>query len=305
MKTILAIDSTTEVLSASVSENGNIVSELEDNKSQRHMVNIINDIDTVLKHANKTVKDIDLFSINLGPGDFTGGRIGISVVKMFSMLSGKPVFGFNSLDVFSTGCVLKNINSISKKMIDLGGVYIMPLMDVRNDEIYFSIYEVKNYADSNNLIFRFDFEGKQYYLYKRFGDFLLGRDDFSKKFSQIINQLNLLKKCNCLTCSQIFNNGNSSEDTGQGKEQNHDFTVLQKEFLLILTANAVKSHKELFENLIRDIKSENKGVSMSLDEKNVNPNSKYLNFLADYSFSNGLKSLPIAPVYVRDFIAFK
>ena len=332
MSTILAIDSTTELLSISVSENDIILSELKDDKSQKHMVNIINDIDATLKKAKKTIKDIDLFSVNLGPGDFTGGRIGISVVKIFSMLSDKPVFGFNCLDIFSVGCAIKNIEAIknvkkksnntinninnnvnnnssdevntsfndndyfnnngNKNNENDGSVYIIPLKDVRNDEIYFSIYEVKNLAtknDSDNLIFKFDYDNTQYYIYKKFGDFLIKSGEAGKKLIQVINKLINFKNFSCSACGKIFNN--------------NDLVDYDK---IIFTADAVKNYKELLENISLNIGILDKktNVTVDIDENNLNPSSRYLNFLAYFNFTSNLKSLPIAPVYVRDFITF-
>ena len=58
MKTILAVDSTSEILSVSLSEGLNILSEIKDDKSMKHMVNIMSDIDFALRKANKTIKEI-------------------------------------------------------------------------------------------------------------------------------------------------------------------------------------------------------------------------------------------------------
>ncbi|MCL4386630.1 MAG: tRNA (adenosine(37)-N6)-threonylcarbamoyltransferase complex dimerization subunit type 1 TsaB [Actinobacteria bacterium] len=365
MSTILAIDSTTELLSISVSENGIILSELKDDKSRKHMVNIINDIDTTLKKAKKTIKDIDLFSVNLGPGDFTGGRIGISVVKIFSMLSDKPVFGFNCLDIFSVGCAITNIEAIknvkkksnntinninnnvnnnssdevnssfndndyfnnngNKNNENDGSVYIMPLKDVRNDEIYFSIYEVRNLTtknDSDNLIFKFDYDNTQYYIYKKFGNFLIKSGEASKKLIQVINQLINFKNFSCSTCGKIFNKNeddrdvinNDFYDINNINEKNVDDNFkrnLNKEefkgkFKIIFTADAVKNYKELLQNISLNIRILDKktNVTVDIDENNLNPSSRYLNFLAYFNFTSNLKSLPIAPVYVRNFITF-
>ena len=304
MKTILAVDSTSEILSVSLSNGLNILSEIKDDKSMKHMVNIMGDIDYVLKKADKTIREIELFAVNLGPGDFTGGRIGISVVKMFSMLSGNPILGFNSLDVFSVGAMLKNISIISKNISDFSQLYIMPLMDVRNNEIYCAIYEVVNTLNDNTPIFSFDFEDKKYFLNKISEGFLLNSDNFSQKISQIINRVNLLDKGCSLFFDQLFEDNNSNKEHSQRKVQNNRNELEQKKHCFIFTANALKTYRELFENLKKEIPMNYKETEIILDEKNTNPSSEYINFLADYSCSFSLKLLPIAPVYVRDFIAF-
>lgn len=304
MKTILAVDSTTEILSISISEGSRILSEIKDDKSRQHMVNIIGNLDTAFRNADKSVKDMDLFAINLGPGDFTGGRIGISVIKIFSMLSQKPVIGFNSLDVFSVGCTLKNIKSIAEKKIKSCNVFIMPLIDVRNNEIFFSIYEIKNNKENTKQIYEFEFENSRYHLSKKYGNFILKSEEFGMNFSQIIRQLFLLDDCGCLEFGQIFEIGNLPEGFKSSAKDKDDDGRSEKEILLIMTANGVKSYKLLLEKLKQDIEASHDLIKIMIDEDNINPDSKYLNYLADYSLDNGLESLSISPVYVRDFIAF-
>jgi len=303
MQTILAIDSTSGILSVSLSEGPNILSEIKDDKSMRHMVNIIGDIDSVLKKAGKTIKEIDLFAVNLGPGDFTGGRIGISVVKMFSMLSGSPVIGFNSLDVFSAGCMLKNISDVSKRISDFSQLYIMPLMDVRNNEIYCGIYEAGT-ALNSKTIFSFDFEEKKYFLNKISEGFLLNSSNFNEKISYIINQVNLLDKGSSLSFNHLPQDNNCNEELIQKEEQNNRNESGQKKHNYIFTANTLTTYKELLENLKKEITLNYMGTEIIFDDKNINPSSEYINYLADYICSFPLKLLPISPVYVRDFIVF-
>jgi len=303
MKTILAVDSTTEILSISISESSRILSEIQDYKSRQHMVNIISNLDMAFRNACKSVKDMDLFAVNLGPGDFTGGRIGISILKIFSMLSQKPVIGFNSLDVFSTGCMLKSIDRIAVEKTNSRNVFIIPLMDVRNSEIFFSIYEVKRGREDTRRIYEFDFENKKYHLIKKCGNSLLKSEEFNIKFSQIISQLFHLNDCSCSKCMQMLNYDNLPEELNLSMADKSGESF-KKEMLVILTANCVKTYKLLLEKLKNTIEDKKGPIEIDIDDKNIYPDSKYLNFLAGYSFINGLKSLPITPVYVRDFIPF-
>jgi tRNA threonylcarbamoyl adenosine modification protein YeaZ len=304
MKTILAVDSTSGILSVSLSEGFNILSDIKDDKSMKHMVNIMDDIDHVLRKAGKTIKEIELFAVNLGPGDFTGGRIGISIIKMFSMLSGNPVLGFNSLDVFSVGCMLKNIGVISKSISDFAQFYIMPLMDVKNNEIYCGIYEVNIILNKNTAIFSFDFEDQKYFLNKISGGFLLKSENFNEKISRIINQADLLDKESSLFFDNLSEEDNSTKGLSQIKVQNNGNELKQKKHFFIFTANAIKTYRELFENLKKEISFNYRKSEIIVDEQNTNPSSGYINLLAEYSRFSFLRLLPIAPVYVRDFIAF-
>ncbi len=101
IKNILGIDSSTGRLSVAVNRNEELLSEMTDDDSMKHMVNIMGLLDGTLRRAKLTIRDIDVFGVNLGPGDFTGTRIGISVIKTLAWLERKPSFGVNSLDIFA------------------------------------------------------------------------------------------------------------------------------------------------------------------------------------------------------------
>ena len=87
---------------------------------------------------------------------------------------------------------------------------------------------------------------------------------------------------------------------------NLDKNEFRSKFKIIFTADAVKNYKGLLQNLSSDIRVLDKKINIiiDIDEDNLNPSSKYLNFLTYFSFTNNLKSVPILPIYVRDFIAF-
>lgn len=305
MKTILAVDSTTEVLGISLSENSKIISEIKDDKSCRHMVNIIGNLDTVLKNSNKSIKDVDLFAVNLGPGNFTGGRISMSIVKIFSMLSQKPAIGFNALDVFSVQCMLKNIESIAQKKSESLKVFIMPLMDVRNNEFFFSIYEIRSNKEDTGQIYEFDFRSNRYHLLKRYENCVLKSEEFSKKFPEIIRKLFILDYLRCFKCNdQIYEKNDFYKDCKSFEKDKTTANGSKKESILMITGNGIRSYRILLEKLKQDIEDSYDFIKIRIDEKNINPKSKYLNYMAHYSLDKGLESLPISPVYIRDFIAF-
>jgi tRNA threonylcarbamoyladenosine biosynthesis protein TsaB len=75
-------------------------------------------------------KDIDYFACGLGPGSFTGIRVGVSAVKGLSWVLKKPVIGIATLDILA-----RNIN------IKEG--FIVPAVDAKRNLIYCSIYQKK------------------------------------------------------------------------------------------------------------------------------------------------------------------
>jgi tRNA threonylcarbamoyl adenosine modification protein YeaZ len=163
----LSIDSTTGRMSVSFSKDNHASDGLVDDKGSRHVKNIISIIDKILERNKTDISELDLFGVNLGPGDFTGTRIGITVVKMFSWLSGKEAFGFNALDVTAS---MLAYNQDENQNI---GFLLAPVLDVRNGELYYSFFKASKQPFSLERISGYElcdigsFPGSLIYTYTR------------------------------------------------------------------------------------------------------------------------------------------
>lgn len=124
---ILAIDSSGAVASAAVLENGIVIGEYSINNKLTHSQKLMPMIDQLLKSLDLRPNDIDVFGCAIGPGSFTGLRIGISMVKGMAQALDKPVIGLPTLD------------GLAYNLAGFSG-YICPLIDARNDNVYTSIY---------------------------------------------------------------------------------------------------------------------------------------------------------------------
>ncbi|MBD5132211.1 MAG: tRNA (adenosine(37)-N6)-threonylcarbamoyltransferase complex dimerization subunit type 1 TsaB [Clostridiales bacterium] len=83
-------------------------------------------IDELLKKANISIRNIDVFGACIGPGSFTGLRIGLTTIKAFCYSLGKPCFGVNNL-------LLNSYNNINGKVISVA--------DAGNNVCYIALYE--------------------------------------------------------------------------------------------------------------------------------------------------------------------
>ena len=83
----LCIDSTTKKLTVNLSRDGKMISGVSDGKDLKHMEKIMTHIDHVIRESRIDIGSIDVLGINTGPGDFTGTRIGISIIKTLSLSS--------------------------------------------------------------------------------------------------------------------------------------------------------------------------------------------------------------------------
>lgn len=319
---ILGIDSTSENLSICVSSNDTILSSINDRTSLKHMKNIINNIRKVFSNLPFTIQDIELFAVNLGPGDFTGSRIGISIIKTFSMLAEREAIGLNALDVFALSSFFKNIDRIRKKLSKNEKIIIAPLMDVRNQEIFFSIYEAsflkqldindkeKHFAkkkQNKNTIF---ISGHHNLLLEKIYDknILIKKDDFKDTFYELLRQIKRLRTLTCSSCTGLFLKKDSLKYlSGSGSKNKMEKTDLKDRNPVIinylLTGNAFLTYNSIFEQL-KQYAGNDKQIKIFIEKNNRNTKAEYVNILADFKAINGTWTKTLSPFYVRDFVPF-
>jgi tRNA threonylcarbamoyladenosine biosynthesis protein TsaB len=124
---ILAVDTTTASCSVAVIDNLSICAELTTRKKQTHSKHLMTSIDSVLKSANCHAGDLDGFAVTIGPGSFTGLRIGMATIKGLASAVDKPVVGLTSLETLAWQCGARS------RMI-------CPLLDARKAEVYGATY---------------------------------------------------------------------------------------------------------------------------------------------------------------------
>ncbi|RJP28169.1 MAG: tRNA (adenosine(37)-N6)-threonylcarbamoyltransferase complex dimerization subunit type 1 TsaB [Candidatus Omnitrophota bacterium] len=93
-------------------------------------------LEAITETVNSTgckIGEIDYFACGLGPGSFTGIRIGVSVIKALSWSLRKPSFGFSSLDV------------IARNMAFSDG-YIAVVTDAKRGLVYHGLYRIKDHS---------------------------------------------------------------------------------------------------------------------------------------------------------------
>lgn len=92
---------------------------------------IVDNIDTVLKQADLTLKDVDGIGVGLGPGSWTGIRVGVTVGKMLAFAAGKPVAGISTLRALAYAA--KNHSSLVCSIVSVG----------TGDAVYAGLYRVR------------------------------------------------------------------------------------------------------------------------------------------------------------------
>ncbi len=97
----LAVDTSGSHLTVVIVKGEEIFVKYIENCNLQHSIVLMPTIENLLLDADLTIENIDLFGCNLGPGSFTGIRIGVSTIKAFSYAFDKKVFGLTSFDVLA------------------------------------------------------------------------------------------------------------------------------------------------------------------------------------------------------------
>ena len=98
---ILAVDTATRCCSAAVQVGGRLAAETVVRSDRTHSEHLLGMIQEVLKLAGLTVQAIDGMAVSIGPGSFTGLRIGISTIQGLALAGGIPCVGVSSLEVLA------------------------------------------------------------------------------------------------------------------------------------------------------------------------------------------------------------
>ena len=128
---ILAIDTSSKYFYLAIAEDDKIKVNIRRPSGRGLSRMIIPLIEQALKKANLSLGDIDYFACGLGPGSFTGLRVGLAVIKGFAFSLNKPVVGIVSLD-----CLAGSQSNFSG--------YVCPVVDARRSLVYSAIYRLKD-----------------------------------------------------------------------------------------------------------------------------------------------------------------
>lgn len=93
----LAFDTSSKTASVAILQDSVVVYELMINLGINHSEVLLSSIDEICKRTGVQVSNIDFFACTLGPGSFTGLRIGVSTLKGLMFATGKPAVGVSTL----------------------------------------------------------------------------------------------------------------------------------------------------------------------------------------------------------------
>jgi len=131
---ILHIETSTDNCSVALSEGNCLIALSEKNQRGSHSSVLTVQIRDILSENNVSLKDLKAISVSIGPGSYTGLRIGLSTAKGLCYAFDIPLITVNTLISLSEG--IKNF--IGPDLID--STRIMPMIDARRMEVYTAVF---------------------------------------------------------------------------------------------------------------------------------------------------------------------
>jgi tRNA threonylcarbamoyladenosine biosynthesis protein TsaB len=126
---LLAIETSTKQLGVAVADGERVLASYEVLADYPHAVELPGAVTRVLEGARTTLAKLDGIVIDIGPGSFTGLRIGLAFVKALAFGSKRPVVAVSSLDVLAA-------------QVPFAPGLVCPLLDARQNNVYAALYQM-------------------------------------------------------------------------------------------------------------------------------------------------------------------
>ncbi|MGA1865272.1 MAG: tRNA (adenosine(37)-N6)-threonylcarbamoyltransferase complex dimerization subunit type 1 TsaB [bacterium] len=113
---------------ALVDDREGVLGELNIKSASSHSERLIPSIDMLFKETKKHLEECEVICVSIGPGSFTGLRIGLATAKGLAFAADKPIVGISTLEILARG-------------IPFARFPICPIIDARKKEVFTSIYK--------------------------------------------------------------------------------------------------------------------------------------------------------------------
>ena len=129
---VLGVGTTGSTASVGILKDGKILADFTLSSGNTHSTTLLPMIENAVKVAGITLDDINLFGASIGPGSFTGLRIGVATIKGLAVKNKVPCVGVSSLQ------------ALSENYFGSEDSIVCPLIDARRERAYFAFFRIKN-----------------------------------------------------------------------------------------------------------------------------------------------------------------
>jgi tRNA threonylcarbamoyladenosine biosynthesis protein TsaB len=137
MPKILHIETATQICSVALSKDDIIIASKSSDEKNAHSRILTVYIDEILKASGIRIQELDAIAVSMGPGSYTGLRIGVSTAKGLCYSLDKPLISVSTLQAMAWGMAERMGSEISNTLF-------CPMIDARRMEVYSAIFDQSN-----------------------------------------------------------------------------------------------------------------------------------------------------------------
>jgi len=131
---ILAVDTSTRTGSVAVLRDSEVLAEVSGTEETPYSTRLFRDVAVLQARAPFRLNEVDVFAVAAGPGSFTGLRIGLTAVKAWAEVHGKPIAAVSGLEAIAAESIVGGRQDASD------GHFLAPFLDARRGQVFGSIY---------------------------------------------------------------------------------------------------------------------------------------------------------------------
>lgn len=133
MALLLLIDTALEKATVGIAKDGTLLDNLENNNQQSHASFVQPAIKNLLQKLKLSLHQIDAIAVTLGPGSYTGIRVGLASAKGLCFALNKPLIGINTLQLMALQVII-NTEFANENVL------YCPMIDARRMEVFTAVY---------------------------------------------------------------------------------------------------------------------------------------------------------------------
>jgi tRNA threonylcarbamoyladenosine biosynthesis protein TsaB len=137
---LLALDTSTSAMSIAILEQGQLLQEAHIHADRTHSLHLMPMIQELIHAAGIRLTDISGIAVGIGPGSYTGVRIGVTAAKTLAWTLKLPIIGISSLEAMALGAA-RSDEKVSHNQHQPH--WIVPLMDARRAQAYTGLYSMQ------------------------------------------------------------------------------------------------------------------------------------------------------------------
>lgn len=162
---LLAVDTSTSHMSVALTRNGILQGELNSKAEKNHSIHLLPHIRQLLSDSGIQPQQLHAFAVGVGPGSYTGVRIGVTVAKTFAWTHGMALIAVSSLAAMALGGLeayylqqgnegtmpgQDELNPTGRAALDLvqqqpGTSWMIPMIEARRGQAFTGLYQVSDH----------------------------------------------------------------------------------------------------------------------------------------------------------------